>query len=71
MLEIRGKYTHLYINKGRGGHVTDHTHLELLTDIGDVSIVVHHLNEGKAVSLPALIVVVVVGRGDLHGSRTK
>ena len=51
--------------------MTDHTHLELLTDIGDVSIVVHHLNEGKVVSLPALVVVVVVGRGDLHGSRTK
>ena len=71
MLEIKGKYTYLYINKGRRGHVTDHTHLELLTDIGDVSIVVHHLNEGKAVSLPALVVVVVVGGGDLDGSRTK
>ena len=71
VLEIRGKYTHLYINKGRRGHVTDHTHLELLTDVGDVSIIVHHLNEGKVVPRPTLVVVVVVGGGDLHGSRTK
>ena len=53
------------------GHETDHTHLELLTDVGDVSIIVHHLNEGQVVSLPAVVVVVIMGRGDLDGSRTK
>lgn len=51
--------------------MTDHTHLELLTDVGDVSVIVHHLNKGKVVSLPALVVVVVVGGGDLDSPRTK
>lgn len=51
--------------------MTGHTHLELLADVGDVSIVIHHLNEWKVVPLPTVIVVVVVSRGDLHSSRSK
>jgi hypothetical protein len=53
------------------GHVTDHTHLELLTDIGEVSIIVHHLDEGQVMSFPTLVVIVVVSGGDLDSSRTK
>ena len=51
--------------------MTDHTHLELLTDIGDVAIIVHHLDEGQVVSLPALVIIMIVSGGDLDGSRTK
>ena len=51
--------------------MTDHTHLELLTDVGDVAIVVHHFDEGQVVSLPAVVVVVVVSGRDLDGSCAK
>ena len=51
--------------------MTDHTHLKLLTDVGNVSVVVHHLNKWQIVPLSTVVVVVVVGGGDLHGSSTK
>ena len=51
--------------------MTDHTHLELLTDVSDVSIIVHHLNKGQVVPLTTLVVIMVVSRGDLDGSSAK
>ena len=46
-------------------------HLELFTDVCNVSIIVHHLDEGQVVSLPTVIVIVVVGGGDLDSSCSK
>ena len=36
-------------------------HLELFTDVRNVSVIVHHLDEGQVVSLPTVIVIVVMG----------
>ena len=51
-----------------------HTHtasnLELVAH-SDVPLVVNHLHEGQGVPLAALVIVVVMGRGDLHRPRTK
>ena len=49
----------------------DHTHLEPGADVGDVTIIVHHLDEPETVSLPAFVIVVVVGGGDFDRARTK
>ena len=49
----------------------DHTHLELRADVGDVTIVIHHLDELEVVPLSTFVVVVVVGGGDFDRARTK
>ena len=46
-------------------------HLELWADICDAPTVIHHLNEGQSVPHPHLVVIVVMGWGHLHCSRTK
>ncbi len=48
-----------------------YTDLELGADVSDVAFVVNHLYNGQFVSLPTLIVIVVVSRRDLHGTRAK
>ena len=37
----------------------------------DVAVVAHHVDERQVVALPRGVVVVVVGRGDLHGARAE